>query len=129
MAVDIELGQKPGYLQATLRGRVGLVESREILRQMTTEMGQARASPILLDVRAVECNLSYPDIMALVAELRSHRAALLPKIAVLYDDERQGETAQFLELCAGNRGYPIRAFTTCDAAVQWLGNTTTREAS
>ena len=129
MAVDIELGQKPGYLQATLRGRVGLVESREILRQMITATEQTQVSPILLDVRAAECKLSYPDIMALVAELRSHRAALLPKIAVLYYEERQGETAQFLELCAGNRGYPIRVFTACDEAMQWLGSAPATEAS
>ncbi len=130
MAVNIELNQKPGYLQITLRGRVGLAESREILRRMTMATEQTQVSPILLDVRAAECDLSYPDIATLImADLRDHRAALHSKIAVLYDEERQGETAQFLELCAGNRGYPIRAFTTCDEAVQWLGSTTTREAS
>ncbi len=126
MAVDIELNQKPGYLQITLRGRVGLAESQEILRRMITATEQTEVSPILLDVRAAECSLSYPDIVTLVTNLRDHRAALIPKIAVLYDEEHQGEAARFLELCAGNRGYPIRVFTACDEAIQWLGNTTTR---
>ena len=121
MAVNIELNQKPGYLQITLRGRVGLAESREILRQMITATEQTEVSPVLLDVRAAECDLSYPDIATLImADLRHHRAVLPPKIAVLYDEERQGEAARFLELCAGNRGYPIRVFTACDEAMQWL---------
>ncbi len=130
MAVDIELGQKPGYLQATLRGRVGLVESREILRQTITATEQTEVSPILLDVRAAECDLSYPDIATLImADLRHHRAVLPLKIAVLYDEDQQGEAAQFLELCAGNRGYPIRVFTACDEAMQWLGRTAATDAS
>ena len=67
--------------------------------------------------------------MALVMDLGDHRAALLRKIAVLYHEDRQGEAMRFLELCAGNRGYPIRAFTACDEAIQWLRSTATREAS
>ena len=129
MAVDIELGQKPGYLQATLRRRVGLVDSREILRQMITATEQTEVSPILLDVRAVECKLSYPDISALVTDLGSDRVGLLPKIAVLYHKDRQGDATRFLELYAGNRGYPIRVFTACDEAMQWLGSTSVTEAS
>ncbi len=129
MAVDIELGQKPGYLQATLRGSVGFAESLEILGQVVTAIEPEEASPILLDIRVAEYNLSYPDIAALVTDLGDHRVGLLPKIAVLYHKDRQGDATRFLELYAGNRGYPIQTFTTCDEAVQWLGNTTTREAS
>ncbi len=106
-----------------------MAEGLEILGQVVTATEQTEVSPILLDVRAAECKLSYPDIMALVAELRSHRAALLPKIAVLYREDQQGEAAQFLELCAGNRGYPIRVFIACDEAMQWLVSTPTPEAS
>ena len=129
MAVDIKLSHKAGYLRATLRGSVGLAESLEILRQMITATEQTGVFPILLDVRAVECKLSYPDIMALVTNLGSDRVGLLRKIAVLYDENLQGEAAQFLELCAGNRGYPIRVFTACDEAMQWLVSTRAPEAS
>ncbi len=129
MAVDLELSHKAGCLRATLRGTVGLAESRDVLRQVVTGMEPEEASPILLDVRAVECKLSYPDIMALVTNLGSDRVGLLRKIAVLYDEERQGEAARFLELCAGNRGYPIRVFTDCDEAMQWLGSTAAPDAS
>ena len=129
MTVDIELRHKAGYLRATLRGSVGFTESLEILGQVVTAMEPEEASPILLDVRVAEYNLSYPDIAALVTDLGSDRVGLLPKIAVLYHKDRQEDATRFLELYAGNRGYPIRTFTTCDEAVQWLGNTTTREAS
>ena len=129
MTADIKLSHKAGYLRATLRGSVGFAESLEILGQVVTAMEPEEASPILIDIRAAECNLSYPDIAALVTNLGSDRVGLLPKIAVLYHKDRQGDATRFLELYAGNRGYPIRAFTTCDEAVQWLGNTTTREAS
>ncbi len=129
MTVDIELRQSEGYLCVTLRGSVGFAESLEILGQVVTAMEPEEASPILIDIRAAEYNLSYPDIAALVTNLGSDRVGLLPKIAVLYHKDRQGEATRFLELYAGNRGYPIRAFTACDEAVQWLGSTTTREAS
>ncbi len=129
MALDIKLQHDEACLTVTLKGSIGLTESRDVLRQVVTGMEPEEASPILLDVRAVECKLSYPDIMALVTNLGSDRVGLLRKIAVLYHEERQGEAARFLELCAGNRGYPIRAFTACDEAVQWLGSTAATDAS
>ena len=129
MAVDVELSQSTGYSKATVKGNVGLAESREVLRQVVTAMEQTEVSPILLDVCTTECKLSYPDILALVIDLGEHRAALPQKIAVLFHEDRQGDAIRFLELCAGNRGYPIRVFTACDEAVQWLGNTTTPKAS
>ena len=129
MAVDIELSHKAGCLRATLSGTVGLAESRDVLRQVVTGMEPEEASPILLDVRVAEYNLSYPDIGALVTDLGERRVGLLPKIAVLYHKDRQGDATRFLELYAGNRGYPIRAFTACDEAMQWLVSTPTPEAS
>jgi hypothetical protein len=84
----------------------------------------SRNHPILLDVRAAECKLSFPDIVVLVADLRDYRAALIHKTGILYNKNRQEKAAQFLELCATNRGYPVRAFTVFEDAKRWLSNTT-----
>ena len=44
MAVDVELSQSTGYAKATVKGNVGLAESREVLRQVVTAMEQTEVS-------------------------------------------------------------------------------------
>ena len=84
MALELEMSHKAWYLHATLRGRVGLAESRDVLQKITAAIPSSEASPILLDVRAVVCQLSHADIMALTRDMGQHPAALFKRIAVLY---------------------------------------------
>ena len=124
MAIDIKLQHGGACLTVTLTGSIGLTESREVLQQIVTMDTSSRNHPILLDVQATECKLSLPDIVALVADLRDYRSFLVHKIGILYNKKQQEKAARFLELCATNRGYPVRAFTVFEDAMKWLSNTT-----
>ena len=124
MALDIKLQHDEACLTVTLKGSIGLTESREVLQQIAAIDTSSRNHPILLDVRDAECKLSFSDIVALVADLRDYRAALIHRIGILYNEKQQEKAARFLELCAGNRGYPVRAFTVFEDAMKWLSNTT-----
>ena len=72
MTLDIELSLKAWYLQATLRGRVGLAESRDVLQKITAAIPSSATYPILLDVRAAVCQLSHANIMALTRDMAQH---------------------------------------------------------
>ena len=124
MAIDIIQQHGGACLTVTLTGSIGLTESREVLQQIVAMNTSSRNQPILLDVRVAECKLSFSDIVALVADMRDYRAALVHRIGILYNEQQQEKAAQFLELCATNRGYFIRAFTVFEDAMKWLSNTT-----
>lgn len=124
MIIDVELkhhAECTEYIYVSIRGTAELTECQSVSSQIATAIEELNIFSILLDVRMVECPLSYGYIIALIADLSTHRAALSLKIAVLYCEDGQGKASRFLELYAGNRGYHIRTFTICDQTLHWLG--------
>jgi hypothetical protein len=74
---------------------------------------------ILLDTRKAELEVSATDLWYLVAELGNFRKAFSRKTAVLCP-LAPFDRAEFFALCAQNRGFHIRAFTSFESAIKWL---------
>jgi hypothetical protein len=74
---------------------------------------------VFLDVRKTQLELSIADLWYLASELSNLRKALSRKTAVLCPLE-QFDYAGFFALCAQNRGFHVNAFTSFEAAIEWL---------
>ncbi len=79
---------------------------------------------ILLDIRQAYGNANFSDVYELAAELGRHREAFRNKIAILARNDRQFDNAQFMELCARNRGFQLQAFTDFEETIDWLATCT-----
>ena len=128
MTLGIELSHKAWYLHATLRGSVGLAESRDILQKISAAIPSSETYPILLDVRAAVCQLSNADIMALTREMGQHPVALLKRIAVLYCEGQQRKVARSFELRAWTHELSVKVFTEEASAIHWLADANAKEA-
>ncbi len=72
----------------------------------------------LLDERELEHTLDEGAIFRL-AEQYSLRAPRLIKAAILFDPQER-RNVDFWETCAVNRGLSLKAFTSREAAMEWL---------
>ncbi|KKK98157.1 hypothetical protein LCGC14_2645570 [marine sediment metagenome] len=114
------------FLKAKPSGEFDREESKKSLVEIATLAKSPADYEILLDIRQTYGRLTSTDIYEFVAELSKHRHAFRNKIAVLSRsgissiDDRQFDNAQFMELCAKNRGLMIEAFTSFEETVDWL---------
>jgi hypothetical protein len=60
------------------------------------------------------------DVWALARDLGSLGLTPANRVAILNRPKDDFDRAAFLELCAGNRGYHIRAFREFEDAFSWL---------
>jgi hypothetical protein len=107
------------FIVATPEGQLDLERSKSLLM----EIGSAGASltdyEILLDTRKTRSAMSVGDLWFLAAELSSIGRAFARRTAVLCP--REGfDQAAFFALCAKNRGFQVRAFTSFEDAIEWL---------
>ena len=119
MAVDVRIIPIKEFLRSDVSGTLDLERSLSILRKLAEECKNHNVDRILIDTREATSNASMLDVWTLAkkltySELRSARVAVVnrPK-----DDFDRGA---FLELCAVNRGYELRAFRDFEAAFTWL---------
>ncbi|MEM6423556.1 MAG: hypothetical protein AAF728_00100 [Cyanobacteria bacterium P01_D01_bin.128] len=105
-------------------GLLDLVASKDLLKNLISSSEYSESYEILMDLRDANCELGTVDIYELACEMTMQTNPLLPtqrKVAVLVRaDEAAFEPAEFLSLCAGNRGLAMQAFTDADAATAWL---------
>jgi hypothetical protein len=107
-------------------GTLDLAASIAALKLLAAAPGFEDSSEVLLDLRDVECEMSTTNIFELAEfmALASTGLAAGRRIAVLVGAHRRGHLAfnkaQFLELCADNRGLNVRAFEDPERADEWL---------
>jgi hypothetical protein len=107
-------------------GTLDLAASKTALKLLAAAPGFDDSSEVLLDLRDVECELSTTKIFELAEfmALASTGLAAGRRIAVLVGAHQHGHLAfnkaQFLELCADNRGLNVRAFEDSISADEWL---------
>lgn len=105
-------------------GELDLNATKSALRELTSIPEYTELYELLIDLRGVDCNLSVTDIYDIASCLAWPDPALttLKKIAVLVQPGEPFDHAEFLELCANNRGMQIKAFSENTAAVDWLNS-------
>ncbi len=118
--VDYILVSAKDFIKAKPSGEFDREESKKELVKIATYTKSPADYEILLDIRKAYGNLTFSDIYEFVTELGKHRSAFRNKIAVLSRDDSQFDQAQFMELCAKNRGFQAAAFINFEDAIDWL---------
>src|SRR5687768_14016699 len=96
----------------TSSGAVDLDASISALKSLADDPEFLRDYEVLLDWRDIECSMSVSDVFHIATYL-ANPGTKLPthkKIAILVSGRLAFDHAQFLELCATNRGVELRAF-------------------
>ncbi len=119
MPVNDKIIRATDFLIATPTGQVDFEKSKRLLLTIASAATNLVAHEILLDMRSAQSKLSATDVWILAAELSRRRTAFPGKIAVLCRLNGSGQAA-FFALCAQNRGFPVRAFTSFENALEWL---------
>ena len=120
MPSNIRIIHAHDFIRAAPEGELDLKESQKLLNEIASASAHLVNYEILLDIRKAKLEMSATDLWYLAAELCNFRDALFPmKIAILCPLERF-DHAGFFALCAKNRGFQVRAFTSFEDAIEWL---------
>ena len=119
MATNIRIIHAHDFIKATTEGTLDLESSKKLLVEFAADPSTSSDHEILLDTRKAQSEMSATDLWYLAAELISFRKALSRKTAVLCPLERFDHAA-FFALCAQNKGFRVRAFTSFEEAMDWL---------
>jgi hypothetical protein len=122
MPATIRIIHAHDFIKANSNGQLDLEASKQLLTELASAVAALVDYGVLLDTRKSHSELSVTDLWYLVAELSNHfREAFSRsyKTAVLCPLERF-DHAEFFALCAKNRGFNVRAFTSVEDAHEWL---------
>jgi len=119
MPTQIKIIRASEFIIATPQGQVDLEKSKQLLVKIALASATLSAHEILLDIRKSGQELSAIDLWQLAAELSDRRTVFAGKIAILCQ-LNHSNLADFFALCAQNRGFPVKAFTSYEQAVEWL---------
>ena len=121
MTSDVRISPISEFLRADVHGVLDTRGSREMRAKLIQAAAQHDVNRVLLDGRNARSEASTADIWTIANELgelgmsREHRIAFL--LAAPREDFDRGA---FLEICATNRGFQIRAFRDFEEAFSWL---------
>ena len=126
MKTQIQTFEFKHLIVMAAHGTVDLPASKAALKSLVADPGFDANPEVLIDLRDTACDISVTDVFELVKQMALSMPALSNnhRIAVLVKRHTPGNLvfnyAQFLELCAGNRGLNIRAYGDYDHAIDWL---------
>ncbi len=119
MATNLRIIRARDFIKATPDGQLDLEQSKKILMEIAAAVAPLADYEIIIDVRKSQTSMSVTDLWYLAAELGNLGRAFYRKTAVLCPLERF-DLAEFFALCAQNRGLRVNAFTSFEAAIEWL---------
>ncbi len=119
MPTNIEIFHAHDFIKATPHGTFDLEMSKQMLREIASAAKPWLHFEIILDTRVMQSDMSRFDLWHLAEELGKLRAGFFHKMAVLCPIERF-DHAGFFALCAENRGFQVRAFTSYEDTMEWL---------
>jgi hypothetical protein len=119
MATTITIIHTQDFIRASPDGLLDLETSKKSLLDIATASVPLIAYRILIDTRRAQVKMSITDLWYLATELSNLGKAFLEKTAVLCPIQ-DFDHAGFFALCAKNKGYPVNAFTSFEAAIEWL---------
>jgi hypothetical protein len=120
MAYDVRVIPVREFLKTRITGEIDLNASRDMLGELMSACKRENMTRILIDTREAISHSTVTDVWTLARDLGSLGVTHENRVAVLNQPKDEFDRAAFLELCAGNRGYHIRAFREFEAAFAWL---------
>ncbi len=119
MPTDIKIIHAHDFIKVTPAGQFDFEKSKNILIEIASASVPMVAYDIILDARKAQMEMSVADLWHLAAELDKLRQTFSRKTAVLCPSERF-DNAGFFALCAQNRGFNVKPFTSFEDAIEWL---------
>jgi hypothetical protein len=120
MAYDVRVIPIREFMKSNITGEIDLHASRDMLHRLMDVCKRENMTRILIDSREAISPATVTDVFALASDLGSLGLTLQNRVAILNRPKDDFDRAAFLELCAGNRGYQIRAFREFEDAFTWL---------
>jgi hypothetical protein len=118
MPVDVKIIPIKELLRTDVSGNLDLERSLIILRHLVEECKNHNVDRILIDTREATSNATMLDVWTLARKLAD--SGLRAQVAVVNRPKDDFDRGAFLELCAVNRGYELKAFRDFEAAFTWL---------
>jgi len=115
---DVRIIPISEFVRTNVSGTVDLQTKRALLKKLLTSSNHH----ILIDCRASSSQSTTVDVWMLAAELGKLGMTNNHRIAILHNTRDGFDPASFLELCATNRGYQLRAFHDFEQATMWLAS-------
>ncbi len=117
MPTNIRIIQTQDFIRANPDGALDLTASRNLLKDLVSEMVTGHKYRVLVDTRIADVRLSALDMFelgrAVAATFRGEKLAFL----VSLEDQLN---ADFFEKVSRNRGADLKAFTDFETAITWL---------
>jgi hypothetical protein len=119
---DIQLVHLRDFLRMDVNGVIDLESTKALFMEIATASAKHGNHHILMDVRDIPPGgqLSVVDIWKIASSLEELGIGLHNRIAILNAPQDDFDRAAFLETCATNRGFNIRAFRDFEKALYWL---------
>ena len=120
MAYDVRVIPIREFMKTDITGEVDVNATRDMLSQLMAACKRENMTRILIDVREASSHSSVLEVWTLAKDLGSLGVTHENRVAVLNRPKDHFDRGAFLELCATNRGYQLRAFREFEAAFAWL---------
>jgi hypothetical protein len=120
MACDVRVIPIREFMKTDLAGEIDLNVSRELLSELMAACKRENMTRILIDSREASSHSTMLDVWTLARDLGSLGVTHENRVAVLNRPKDNFDRAAFLELCATNRGYHLKAFREFEVAFAWL---------
>jgi len=119
MSYTLTINKKHDYLHAKVQGQNSEENVKRYLEEVVQECKDARCPRLLVEENLEGPRLGTLSVFEIASEGSDRVFGLFSAIAYV-DISAEGESMQFTETVAVNRGLPIRAFPTVAAAEKWL---------
>jgi len=120
MKAEIKIVKARDFLKTKASGELNLAGSKKLLAQIAELNEQSNFHEILIDIRETTSKMTLSDIYEIVTELTKYRKAFRKKVAILMGPNNDIDKANFLEMCAQNRGFLVNAVDNFEEAITWL---------
>ena len=120
MAYDVRVIPIREFLKTDITGEVDMSASRKMLGDLMAVCRRENMSRVLIDCREASSHATTLDVWMLARDLGSLGVTYENRVAVLNRPKDNFDRGAFLEVCATNRGYQIRAFREFEMAFSWL---------
>lgn len=119
MAYELTITEKPGYLHGIATGQNSRENVASYLARGLDECVAKGCTHALIEARLEGPRLALWDIFEIAAEHSRHDMGLFKAIAYV-DVKAPATLLTFIQNVTGNRGLPLRVFSSLPAAEQWL---------
>jgi hypothetical protein len=120
MAYDVRVIPIREFMKTNITGEIDLKASRRMLSELMAVCKRENMTRILIDSREASSHSTMLDVWTLAKDLGSIGVTPENRVAVVNRPKDNFDRAAFLELCATNRGYQLRAFREFEEAFTWL---------